>query len=183
VQWIPEINDEVLVVFEHNDMHRPLVIGGLWSEANPMPKNNDECVESGAVNERIIQSKSGHIITLDDTDGSEKITIKDMTGNNKIEIDSANNKMTINTDDQVTIEAGGDITVKSTGGDLSFEGNKMEIKTSGDFKVEAQGSCNIKSTSNCTVEGTSGLTVKNAAAQIAMSGPTVNINNGALEVT
>jgi hypothetical protein len=33
------------------------------------------------------------------------------------------------------------------------------------------------------VEGTAGLTAKNAAAEIAMSGPTVNINKGALEVT
>lgn len=181
IQWVPEVSDEVLVLFEHDDINRPLVVGGLWSDQNAIP--NNASVSDGAVDERIIQSRSGHVITLDDTDGSEKITIKDMTGNNKIEIDSASNTMTINTDDQVTIEASGNISVKSTGGNLSFEGNKMEIKTSGDFKVDATGSCDIKSNGNCTVEGTAGLTIKNAAAQIAMSGPTVNVNNGALEVT
>src|SRR3954471_6892975 len=29
---LPEIDDQVLVVFEHGDIDRPIVIGGLWSK-------------------------------------------------------------------------------------------------------------------------------------------------------
>ena len=28
--FIPEVNDEVLVMFEHGDLNRPLVVGALW---------------------------------------------------------------------------------------------------------------------------------------------------------
>lgn len=182
IQWIPEVGDEVLVVFQHGDIHHPYVVGGFWSGQNAPVKPNSQCTSSGTVNERIIQSRSGHLIILGDEDGSEKITIKDMTGNNQIVIDSASNSITVNADQDVTIEAQGKITVKSTNSDLAFEGNNCEFKTNQNFKIQATGSCEIKSTQNCTMEGTAGLTVKNAAAQIQMSGPTINMNNGALEV-
>ncbi|MEJ2366105.1 MAG: phage baseplate assembly protein V, partial [Deltaproteobacteria bacterium] len=29
--FIPEVDDEVLVAFEHGDMDRPFIVGGLWN--------------------------------------------------------------------------------------------------------------------------------------------------------
>ncbi len=29
--WLPDVGDEVLVVFEHEDIHRPFVVGGVWN--------------------------------------------------------------------------------------------------------------------------------------------------------
>jgi hypothetical protein len=43
------------------------------------------------------------------------------------------------------------------------------------FKVEAK--------SNADMKGNAAVNIQNAAAKIALSGPSVNINNGALEVT
>jgi hypothetical protein len=51
------------------------------------------------------------------------------------------------------------------------------------MKLTAQQNIDLKATSQCTVEGTAGATLKNAAAQVALNGPSVNINNGALEIT
>lgn len=183
VQFLPEVNDEVLVLFEHGDINRPLVIGGLWSQNLGPPKPNSQCISGGHVNERIIQSRSGHVIILGDEQGKEMITIRDKTGKNEVIIDSAQNTVTVKCEKDITVEAKGKVNVKSTSGDMAFEGNNLEIKARQNFKVQATGSCEIKSTQSCTVEGTSGLTLKNAAAQIALSGPTVNVNNGALEVT
>ncbi len=183
MQFIPEVNDEVLVLFEHGDINRPLVLGGLWSQNLNPPKPNSQCISGGNVNERIIQSRSGHVIILGDEQGKEMITIRDKTGKNEVIIDSAQNTMTVKCEKDITVEAKGKVNVKSAGGDIAFEGNNLEIKARQNFKVQATGSCEIKSTQSCTVEGTSGLTLKNAAAQIALSGPTVNVNNGALEVT
>lgn len=80
----PQVDDEVLVIFEHGDMRRPYVIGGLWNGKDAIPgergadADNDVC---------LIKSRSGHTIILDDTDGEEVITINDKHGNS-IELSS-----------------------------------------------------------------------------------------------
>ena len=48
---------------------------------------------------RLIKSRSGHIITLDDTQGQEKISIVDKTGKDTFEIDSATGSILIETKD------------------------------------------------------------------------------------
>lgn len=69
--YLPEVDDEVLVSFEHGDINIPYVIGSLWNGKDKPPLTN----EDGKNNLRVIKSRSGHIIRLDDTDGQEKIEI------------------------------------------------------------------------------------------------------------
>ena len=65
--YLPEVDDEVLVGFEHGDIHRPYVIGALWNGKDQPPLQVSEAVGDGKVNKRVIKSRSGHTITLDDT--------------------------------------------------------------------------------------------------------------------
>ncbi len=74
----PELNDEVLVVFEHGDMRKPYVLGALWNGADAMPSERGSDADN---NVRLIKSRSGHLIVLDDTDGNETIRIEDKHGN------------------------------------------------------------------------------------------------------
>ena len=75
VYYLPEVNDEVLVAFEQGDINRPYILGGLWNGTDAPPKGNDTVANSSGVNQRIIQSRTGHIITLDDTDSKQMITV------------------------------------------------------------------------------------------------------------
>jgi uncharacterized protein involved in type VI secretion and phage assembly len=177
IYFMPEVNDEVLVAFEQGDINTPVVVGALWSKKNKPPKAPaGQALAGGKVNQRIIKSRSGHSFVLDDTQGAEKISITDKTGKNEITITSTDNTLTIKGDNKLAITIGqGGIAIESQG--------LVSIKsTSGDIKLEGM-NINLKAQTNCTVEGTAGVTIKNAAAQVALSGPTVNINNGALEVT
>ena len=180
--FLPEINDEVLVSFEHGDMSYPYIIGGLWNKTDKPPLAIGDAVASGKVKQRIIKSTSGHVIILDDTQGAEKITIRDKTAKNEIVIDSASNTMTVTVEKDLSITAKGAVTIKSTQGDMSLEANNVNVKAKQNVKVEATAALNLKATSSCTVEGTASVTIKNAVAEIALSGPTINMNKGALEV-
>jgi uncharacterized protein involved in type VI secretion and phage assembly len=181
--FLPEVNDEVLIAFEHGDINHPYMVGGLWSTKDKPPIEKSESIADGKVVQRVIKTRSGHIIILDDTQGSEQIVIRDKTEANEIAINSSDNSMTIKCDGDLTIETKGKFTVTSTGDiTLSSKANG-KIETTQNMNIEATGSMNVKSIQSMTVEGTAGATVKNAAgAEVALSGPTVNINKGALEV-
>ena len=73
--FLPEVDDQVLVVFEHGDVSRPIVVGGIWSTEQAPPQRNDD----GKNNIKVIKSKSGHRIIFDDTEGSERLVVVDST--------------------------------------------------------------------------------------------------------
>jgi len=157
---LPEVDDEVLVCFEHGRIDYPCVLGALWNGKDTPPGDNSD----GKNNLRVLKSRSGHTITLDDTDGAEKIIIQDKTGKNMIQMDSANNTVEIASGKDLSITAKGKITIKASA-DLAIECNK--------FALEAK-TYEIKGT-NATLEATGGMAIK------CMAG--VKINDGALEVT
>ena len=148
--FLPEVEDEVLVAFDHGDINHPYVIGALWNgvdtppETNSDGKNNIRKIKSRSGHEIIFgdeQSKekielhtnAGHTIILDDSAGKEKIEIKDKTGNNSITIDSVQNAITISSQmklsikaQMIEIEAEGMMTIKS-GANLTIQGAIVQI--------------------------------------------------------
>jgi len=117
--FIPDVNDEVLVVFEGGDPRRPYVIGGLWNGSDSPPETMD-----GAGNNyrKVIRSRNGVKITLDDTDGQEKLiletpggqrlTMKDGPGAVEI-VDSNGNSVKLETGG-VTVTAAAKVTVNAS---------------------------------------------------------------------
>jgi phage protein D len=112
MQFLPEINDEVLVGFEMGDIHYPYVLGGLWNGQDAPPLS--DAASNGKVQKRVIQSRSGHNVLLDDTDGGGGITITDSAGN-QIQLDTGSNALHVKTQGDVTIEAQGNMTLRAQG--------------------------------------------------------------------
>lgn len=111
----PEKGDEVLVVCEHGDIRQPYVVGALWSKTDQPPDQTGAAADN---NVRVIVSRSGHRITLDDTSGSERIEITDHDGKQAVVLDGSS--ITVRADSgQVTIKASGDVSV-SAGGNLNL---------------------------------------------------------------
>lgn len=71
--FIPEIDDEVLVAFEAGDPARPFVVGALWN-GRDLPPEKD-------VDKKVIRSRNGLQITLDDAKGAEKLVLETPEGN------------------------------------------------------------------------------------------------------
>jgi phage protein D len=113
IEFLPEVNDEVLIGFEMGDIHHPYVIGGLWNGQDAPPRRNSEIIAAGQINQRIIRSRTGHIIVLDDSDGSSGITIEDKNGN-RIELDSSTNGLTLDVKGNISIRAGGQVEIKGS---------------------------------------------------------------------
>jgi uncharacterized protein involved in type VI secretion and phage assembly len=110
--FLPEVEDEVLVAFEHGDVRCPYIVGGMWNGKDAPPSNNSD----GKNNIRVIHSRCGHLIRLDDTDGAEKIEIIDKTGSNSVTIESASNNITITCTGTLKLQADQGIEITSQAG-------------------------------------------------------------------
>lgn len=139
--FLPEVNDEVLVAFEHGIAEMPYVVGALWNGKDKPPEKNDD----GENNLRTIKSRSGHIIRLNDKKGEEKIEIIDKTAKNKITISAKDNT--------ITIESDADITIKSSQGKLLLQGNGVEVKSQAAVKIEATANIDLKSDAQMNIKG------------------------------
>ncbi|HJY61229.1 MAG TPA: phage baseplate assembly protein V [Streptosporangiaceae bacterium] len=111
----PEKGDEVLIACEHGDIRQPYVVGTLWSKTDPPPDGTGTATDN---NIRVIVSRSGHRITLDDTQGSERIEITDHAMKQAVVLDGSSITVQAGAG-QVTISASGDVTV-SAGGNLNL---------------------------------------------------------------
>ncbi len=165
--FMPEVDDEVLVAFENGNLNTPYVLGGLWNKVDGLPEGSSaQLAENGVVNQRVIRSRSGHMILLNDKSGEEQIFIQDKTKENSILIDSKNNAITLKSKADFTIDAGGNFIVKAQG-DVKFEATgKFEISKIKSFTATALQEAVLKVSSNQ-------LAVKAAGAEL--SGLTVDI--------
>ncbi|MFZ0746413.1 MAG: phage baseplate assembly protein V [Terracidiphilus sp.] len=139
--FLPEVNDEVLVAFEHGDVRSPYIVGALWNGKDAPPTNNSD----GQNNLRLIHSRSGHLIRLDDTDGDEKIEVIDKTGGNKITIKSSDNSMSLECTGDMSLDCKGKMTLNATAG--------IEMTSDADIKIRADATMDIESTAPMTIKG------------------------------
>jgi uncharacterized protein involved in type VI secretion and phage assembly len=117
--FIPDVNDEVLIAFEGGDPRRPYVVGALWNGNDSPPDSMD-----GAGNNyrKVMRSRNGVQLTMDDTDGQEKfiaetpggqkITLKDGPGAIEI-VDSNGNSIKLEASG-ITVTTSAKVTVNAT---------------------------------------------------------------------
>lgn len=141
IYFLPEIDDEVLVAFLHGDIRFPYIIGALWNGKDLPPANNSD----GENNIRVIKSRSGHVIILNDEEGKEKIEIIDKSKKNSIIFDTANNTITITTDK--------DITLSAPQGTIKLDAQKIEMNSSAETKIEAGAGMEVKASATMNIEG------------------------------
>jgi uncharacterized protein involved in type VI secretion and phage assembly len=153
--FIPEKDDEVLILFEHGDLNRPLVVGALWNgKDKPADKN-------GGKNERrIIKSRQGSKITFDDD--KNQLIIEDGGKIGKITFEADKNK--------ITIEAlSGDVAFQAPKGEIKVVAKSAEIKASSNLEIHAGQAMAWGSDASVKINGSGGVT---------MSGSKVNLNCG-----
>jgi len=122
--FVPDVNDEVLVAFEAGNPRRPFVVGCLWNGSDKPP----ESMDGGGKNyKKVLRSRNGVKVTLDDQDGQEKmiletpggqkITLKDGPGAVEI-VDSNGNSVKLESSG-ITVTASAKVTINASQVEIS----------------------------------------------------------------
>jgi uncharacterized protein involved in type VI secretion and phage assembly len=89
--FVPDVDDEVLVLFEGGDPRRPYVVGSLWNGVDAPPLTMDR---AGANDVKVLHSRNGVTVTLDDHDGREKLTLS-TPGGQRVVLEDGPGKVTV----------------------------------------------------------------------------------------
>lgn len=115
--FVPEKDDEVLVAFVHGDMRFPIVLGGLYNGMDKPPT-----ARTDGRDQKIIRTKHGHEVLLDDTESKAAVRVKSAAGH-VLEMDDQGKAI------KITAAAGGSVTVTADG-DITLKAPKVTIESS-----------------------------------------------------
>lgn len=133
---IPAVDDEVMVVFEQGDFNSPVVLGGVWNGQDALPEAVKQASDGEKPLVRSWTSRTGHRITMYDN------------ADNKIEVVTAGGLSIVldDTDQSITVKAGGDIKVEADGNLNVKAGGNLDMKSTGTMNLSSDSQINVKAT-------------------------------------
>jgi phage protein D/phage baseplate assembly protein gpV len=158
---LPQVNDEVVVGFEHDDPRRPFVLGSLYTGKEKVPADLKDAKARKAAfgiksDEKVhIEGKQAMTLRSD-----EKMTVEVKQGGQ-------------NGTGNFLLDATGDIEQKAT--------KNLKASAAQSVEVKANQSVTIKGTASVTVEATGPLKLKGATVDIEASGP-VNVKGAIINL-
>ena len=182
VAIMPEVDDEVLVAFEHGNLQNPYVLGGLWNGTDQAPTGT--AITDGQVMHRSITSRVGHQFVMHDGDDPAtkyvKVLLSDrvttlLVGEDEVKVVSNGKKITV-TDGRAELTMDGAGVVKLTGDTITVEAdNALTLKSK-------QAAVTVQSATNLDIKAGTKLTAKGSAGAELDGGATTDVKGGMVNI-
>ncbi|NJM76030.1 MAG: VgrG-related protein [Acaryochloridaceae cyanobacterium RU_4_10] len=196
---LPEIDDEVLIGFEHGDIHRPYVIGGVWNGKDKTVETVDDTIKNGKVRLRTIKTRTGHTIQFVEEDDmrskagiyittkaghqidlndSEKFIEIQTAGRHQIRLDDPASTISIRTKMGQSLtfrDPGMKVTLQTTGFVNVKAASGVNVATGGFVNVKAGGFVNVTATGTLSAKTVGPISLM-SAANITLAAPTISLS-------
>ncbi len=132
--FLPEVEDEVLVAFQHGDPRRPVVIGSLYNGDRLPPVSQPENKDVP-----LLRSRSGHQLVFDDragqkavilsSEGGQEVMLDDAAGSRKISLTSSAGNVEVRSGLDMQLESGAALALRS-GSDATLQASTLALEVS-----------------------------------------------------
>lgn len=142
---VPELGSHVWLFFENGDHRHPVYFAGAPAIDNNTPDAPSESRTEGEYpHNKVIKSRSGITIEIDDTDGAVRFKVSHPSGTNH-EIDNDGNiNLTVSSDGSISIDGEFSLNI---GGDANITiGGNAEVSVAGNTDVNSGGQVRITGT-------------------------------------
>lgn len=133
--FIPEVGDEVLIGFVHGDMRLPIVLGGLYNGKDKPSTYHDGTQKD----EKLIRTKGGHQILLNDTAKSKQVKVTTAAGH-KVDLNDQDKRIRIESSKGIAVtldDGAGTLTIETpTGQSIVLDGSKITVKAAGEIVLD-----------------------------------------------
>jgi len=156
LSFLPEIDDQVLVVSLDIKDIRKVVIGSIWSNEITPPETGENTSADlngdGENSLRFIKSRSGNQLIFDDTEGAEKIQLISSDGKSRFEFSVEDELVSLTTENDLTIGAKGVISIQAEEVEIT---SKKQVNISADeYQIDAKKGMDITTDKDMTIKGT-----------------------------
>lgn len=165
---VPPVGAQVIAEFLEGDPSAPIWTGTFWRQASELP------AEYQGPTTKILKTESGHLLTFEDEDGAEQVTLRSAT----------EAELVMDPDGGITLtdQAGSKVVLDAAGGEITIEdanGNSMVMSSSGITCTDANGNeikssaggIELKSSAVINIEG-SMITIAGAGGEPLIKGTT-----------
>lgn len=162
---LPEVGDQVLVMFIAGDIRWPVVIGAAWNKIDTPPETNDD----GKNDFRLIKSRSGHRLLLDDSSNT-KIVMADLANEQYVGVGTfaegggSSNKMALDAPQAINgspsegvamVTVSGTLNLWAPNGTLKIDAMHVELTAADAAEVKSGQDMTLKSSAMGTVAASS----------------------------
>lgn len=123
--FIPEPGTEVMLCFVHGDVRFPVVMGGVYNGKDDSPSQRTK-----TRNEKVVRTKGGHEILLNDSKGEEQVRVKTKTGH-VLNLSDKDKTITLQSAAGLLVEmkdGGSQITLKTQGVSVVMDPSGITLK-------------------------------------------------------
>jgi hypothetical protein len=147
---VPPAGSQVVAEFLEGDISSPLWTGTFWRQASELPEE-----QAGKPEIKVLKTESGHVLTFDDTDGAETVTLTsaaqavllldadgailltDQAGS-KVTLDAAASQIVVEdaNGNSITLSSGGITCADANGNEITTSGSGLAIKSAAVISIE-----------------------------------------------
>lgn len=169
---VPDVDDQVVVVFEGGNLDRPLVIGSMWTTGKKAEFGVK--AQGGKGHEYRFTTRWGAEIKLvEKSESEDEVTITSKDAKSAISMTPTLLKLTSNAKETIEVSTGKASMVFNKGQDVTIKGENITIDAAQNFKVSSKAGASIETNGALALKGSQAKVEGQSVAELSASGMAV----------